>query len=57
MPNDTHDLRTDSATFFQGLGLHAADGSEGFLAEAGLWLSGGVALLLWTGIALLLTSA
>lgn len=34
-----------------------AEGREGWLAEAALWLSGGSLLALWTGLALLLTSA
>ena len=30
---------------------------EGFLADAALWLTGGAMLLLWTGLAFVLTSA
>lgn len=35
----------------------AVEGREGWLADAALWLSGGTILALWTGLALLLTSA
>lgn len=55
MPNHSRDLGTDSAAPFPGWGM--TSDSDGLLAGAGLWLSGGAILLLWTALALLLTSA
>ena len=57
MPHDTRDLRSDHAAPFASWGGPMSDGQEGVLAEPALWLTGGGALLLWTGLALLLTSA
>lgn len=57
MPTDTRDLRSDSMTVnIPGWG-GAAEPSDGDLAGAGLWLTGGASLLAWTALAVLLTSA
>jgi hypothetical protein len=55
MPNDTGDLRTDT-TLFPSWGMQGGDTQEGLLAGAGLWLTGGATLLMWTALALLLTA-
>jgi hypothetical protein len=57
MPNDTRDLRTENAMPFPSWGIPATEGHDGLLGDPGLWLTGGASLLLWTALALLLTSA
>jgi hypothetical protein len=57
MPNDPRTARGDSAPVFLAWGMPSVDGHEGFFGEAALWLTGGAALLLWTALSLLLTSA
>lgn len=56
MPNDSRDPRPDSPALFPAWGLPATEAYEDLSADAGLWLTGGVALLAWTGLALLLTA-
>jgi hypothetical protein len=57
MPHDTRDLRTEHAAPFASWGIPVTEGQDGALTEPGLWLTGGATLLLWTALALLLTSA
>lgn len=53
---DHREGRADSAPLFLAWGLPAIEAHEGFFSGAAMWLSGGASLLLWTAIALLLTS-
>jgi hypothetical protein len=53
---DTREGRVDTAPVFLAWGMPAIEAHEGFFGGAALWLSGGASLLLWTAIALLLTS-
>lgn len=57
MPNDTPDLRSDSATMAMPGWGGGGESTEGALGGAGLWLTGGASLLAWTALVLLLTSA
>lgn len=58
MEIDTRDGRVDSVPIFLAWGVPAAvEGHEGFFGGAALWLTGGASILLWTAIALLLTSS
>jgi len=56
MPNDKSESRAEHLQVLLPWGSQAAD-AESAAGDAALWLTGGVSLLLWTGIALLLTSA
>lgn len=56
MPNDTSDVRDDRHPVFLAWGM-PMEARDGFIDEPTLWLTAGVTLLLWTGLALLLTSA
>lgn len=54
---DTHEGRAESAPVFLAWGMPAAiEAHDGFFSGPALWLTGGATLLLWTAIALLLTS-
>ena len=55
MASDTREMRTETAQVFLAWGMPVE--AEGFFGDATLWLTGGVSLLLWTALALLLTSA
>lgn len=54
---DIREGRADSAPVFLAWGMPATiEAHEGFFSGPALWLTGGASLLLWTAIALLLTS-
>jgi hypothetical protein len=55
MANGTEDKRSSTPVIL-GWGM-PAEAREGFFDDAALWLTGGVSLLLWTALALLLTTA
>jgi hypothetical protein len=55
MPNDTREARADSAPLLMAWGLPGAEVQEGPF-DGAVWLTGGVSLLLWTAVALLLTA-
>jgi len=57
MPNDTRNSRADAAPVFLAWGIPSVEAPDGMFDNAVLWITGGAALLLWTGISLLLTSA
>jgi hypothetical protein len=56
MANGTDDMRSTGGPVFLAWGM-PAETREGFFDGPALWLTGGVSLLLWTGLALLLTTA
>jgi len=56
MANDTHEGRAEGAPVFLAWGIPSVEAPEGLFDSAVLWVTGGVALLLWTGLSLLLTS-
>ena len=56
MPNDTREARADAGQVLLAWGL-PTERHDGLFDSAFLWLTGGASLLLWTGLALLLTSA
>ena len=56
MENDTRQARTEAAAAVAAWG-EPAQGRESFLDGPAMWLTGGATLLLWTALALLLTSA
>jgi hypothetical protein len=56
MPNDRLDLRSDHPPMCPSWGMPGFDNQEAVLADGALWLTGGVALLAWTALALLLTA-
>jgi hypothetical protein len=56
MHDDNREARVEAAPVFMAWGLPMETREGGFEA-ATLWLTGGASLLLWTAIALLLTSA
>jgi hypothetical protein len=55
MPNDTREGRADAAPILLAWGM-PLEAAEGTFEELTVWLTGGVSLLLWTALALLLTS-
>jgi hypothetical protein len=57
MPNDYSDLRTERTARFPDLTTVRSERPESTEAGAAWWLSGGAMLLVWTALALLLTSA
>ena len=57
MAIETRDARMDAGPVLLTWGAPATERHEGPLDSAVLWLSGGLALLVWTGLALVLTSA
>jgi hypothetical protein len=57
MPNDKSESRAENLQVLLPWGSQSAETREGEAIDAALWVTGGVSLLLWTGIALLLTSA
>jgi len=56
MANDTDDRRNEGAPVFLAWGM-PVEARESALDDATLWLTGGATLLLWTALALILTSA
>lgn len=54
MANDTREARTDGSPVLLTWGVPEARHAQE--ADATLWLTGGATLLLWTALALLLTS-
>ena len=57
MTHDTRDLRTEHAASPASWGISVSDAHDGWPADPATWLTGGAALLLWTALAVLLTSA
>ena len=57
MPDDTRERRAEAAPVFLAWGIPSVEAPEDLFDNAVMWVTGGVALLLWTGISLLLTSA
>lgn len=56
MPNDTREGRADTGQVLGSWGFPVETLESRFDSPV-LWLTGGISLLLWTGLALLLTSA
>jgi hypothetical protein len=56
MPNETQDVRTEPPPVFLAWGM-PTEAPEGWFDGPALWLTGGVSLLVWTAVALLLTAA
>lgn len=56
MPNESDDMRDEPVFLFLSWGM-PIEVREGFLDGPTLWLTGGATLLLWTALAVLLTSA
>jgi hypothetical protein len=57
MPNDSRDPRAESLPLLLPWGLPGTEAREDPRDAALLWLTGGAALVLWTAVALLLSSA
>jgi hypothetical protein len=57
MPNENREARADAIQVLLPWGMPSAEMSEDFFSSASWWLTGGAFLLLWTGLAVLLTSA
>lgn len=57
MQHDTREARVESIQVLMPWGLPLAEDRENVRASAAFWLTGGVSILVWTGLALLLTSA
>lgn len=57
MPHESREARADAHPLVLPWGMPTTDVREDLAGAAGLWLTGGAALLLWTALALLLTSA
>lgn len=57
MPNDTSEVRSEAAPVHLAWGVHAIDAPEVGSGTGPLWLAGGACLLLWTALALLLTTS
>jgi hypothetical protein len=55
MPKDTREVRAEGAPVVLAWGM-PSETREGAFPDVSLWLSGAASLLLWTAIALLLTS-
>jgi hypothetical protein len=55
MPNDTREGSTEAPVLLA-WGMPATEAAQGTLEEMSAWLTGGVPLLLWTALAILLTS-
>jgi hypothetical protein len=56
MPNDSRELRTDAAQVFLAWGMPSTEVREDLFGSAVWWLTGGASLLVWTGLALVLTA-
>lgn len=56
MATDTREVRAEATPVSLAWGVHAVETADGMADGAVLWLAGGACLLLWTAIALLLTS-
>lgn len=56
MPQDSREVRPEIPQPLLAWGL-PLDGRDGLLVEPGFWLTAGASLLLWTALAMLLTSA
>lgn len=56
MPNDAREARADNIQFLLPWGLPSAEAADDFLGSAAMWLTGGVTLVLWTALAMLLTA-
>lgn len=57
MPAENRDARAETIQVLFPWGMPLADMPEDVAGSATWWLSGGVALLLWTALAFLLTTA
>ena len=56
MPHDTRERFAEGAPVFMAWGIPSVEAPDGVFDSAVLWITGGAALLVWTGISLLLTS-
>lgn len=56
MANDPHNVRNDPAPVFLAWGM-PTEAPVSVFDEPALWLTGGVTLVLWTVLALVLTTA
>jgi hypothetical protein len=57
MPNENREVRADAIQVLLPWGMPSTEMREDFFSKAAWWLTGGVSLLVWTALALLLTSA
>lgn len=57
MPDETRESHAEDSRTMPAWGEPPDDANRGAAGLAGAWLAGGIGLLLWTGLALLLTSA
>jgi hypothetical protein len=57
MPAENRDARAETIQVLFPWGMPLADVADDVAGSAAWWLSGGVVLLLWTALALLLTSS
>lgn len=57
MPNETRESHADDSRPLRAWGEPPEDANWDSTERAGSWLAGGIGLLLWTGLALLLVSA
>jgi hypothetical protein len=55
MANETHDVRSDTPPVFLAWGM-PAEAPDAVFDGPALWLTGGISLLVWTALALLLTA-
>lgn len=57
MQNDPREVRAETLEVLLPWGMPSADAPGQRSETMGLWLTGGASLLLWTGLALLLTAS
>ena len=57
MPNDVQDLHSDASPLVFSWGIPGSDAQQRPIETATLWLAGGLVLCLWTGLAMLMTTA
>lgn len=57
MPNDIREPRTDMSPLVATWGAQGSEVPEGLAEAAAMWLAGSLVLALWTGVAMLLTTA
>jgi hypothetical protein len=57
MQTDTREGRAEPLQMLLPWGMPSADAQDGGREEWALWLTGGASLLVWTGLAILLTAA
>jgi len=57
MPDESRESRSENPPTLLAWGMPSDDARQDAAEIAAWWLAGGIGLLLWTGLALLLTSA